>query len=179
MEHIHKICDTDNRFRIDAVTHEIINISGKNCIMQYDHNSERVTFEIPRYIEGHDMLGSDRVEVNWQNGSNKGRYVIGDLQLSSEDESIVICSWLISNKATQNATLLKFSLRFICSTGIVQDYAWGTDICTKLVVRAALFRDDDNVETEYGEMEDQDTNEQAAILGKAKLGQVILGEEDE
>lgn len=56
MAHKHPIYDTDPHFKIDGDTRVIINASDvKVALMQGDHNSERFTFEIPRYVDGHDM----------------------------------------------------------------------------------------------------------------------------
>lgn len=56
VEHKHPVIDTDERFVIDPATREITCASRReNVLMQYDHNSQRYTFELPRYIDGHDM----------------------------------------------------------------------------------------------------------------------------
>ena len=69
MSHNSIIIDTDSRFSIDAVTREIKNLSTtvKNKVIQYDHNSERIGFSMPRYIEGHDMTKCNRVEIHYKN----------------------------------------------------------------------------------------------------------------
>ena len=50
MAHTHDVIDYDKHFVIDPVTRQIDNKSGKIVLMQNDHNSERFTFEIPRYV---------------------------------------------------------------------------------------------------------------------------------
>lgn len=47
MAHKQSIYDTDPRFVIDLITRAITTESAKVKLMQYDHNSERLTFEIP------------------------------------------------------------------------------------------------------------------------------------
>ncbi len=134
MAHLHSLYDTDPHFTIDPVTREIKNMSGKVTIMQYDHNSERCTFEIPRRIDGHDMSLCNRVIVHWMNvdastkDTNEDCYEVKDLQISpnSEDESVVILSWLISDQSTQYAGPLVFLIEFACTTGSTKDYAWHT-----------------------------------------------------
>ena len=62
MKHSTHIKDADPYFEIKTDTREIINKSKtKTKIMQYDHNSERFTFSLPRFIEGHDMLECDSI----------------------------------------------------------------------------------------------------------------------
>ena len=65
--HKHPVYDTDLHLLIDPITREITNESGKTVIMQYDHNSERFTFEIPRYVDGHDMSLCNVVEFHYIN----------------------------------------------------------------------------------------------------------------
>ena len=67
MSHIHSVYDGDTHFKIDPVTRQIENTSGKVILMQNDHNSERFTFEIPRTIDGHDMSQCNAVEVHYIN----------------------------------------------------------------------------------------------------------------
>lgn len=135
MAHLHSLYDTDPHFMIDPVTREIKNMSGKVTIMQYDHNSERCTFELPREIDGHDMSLCNRVIVHYTNvdastkDANEDCYEVEDLQISpnSEDESVVILSWLISDKATQYAGSLVFLIEFACiADDGTKDYAWHT-----------------------------------------------------
>ena len=99
MGHIHKVYDTDIHFKIDAVTRAVKNVSEtKVMIVQHDHNSERFTFEIPRYVDGHDMSTCNVVQIHYintdsanTNGNHSGIYVVDDLQISPEDENVVIC----------------------------------------------------------------------------------------
>ena len=132
MAHIHSVYDTDLHFSIDPITRKIQNESSqKTNIVQYDHNSERFTFELPRYIEGHDMSICNNTEISFTNTDadgrkNRGTYTVDDLQISPADENVVICSWLISNEATQLAGTLDFIICFACMTDDVLDYAWHT-----------------------------------------------------
>ena len=147
MAHIHSVYDTEPHFQIDKTSREIKNVSNsKTTITQFDHNSERFTFEIPRFIDGHDMSLCNNVQVHYINidstdKTNKisGVYTVEDLQLSPEDEDIVICSWLISQNATQLAGSLAFLLRFACVTDDVLDYAWNTTKCTTISVSNGLY----------------------------------------
>ena len=120
MPHSHSIYDTDKHFLIDPSTRSITALSDKLTLIQYDHNCERYTFEIPRMIEGHDMSDCDSVEIHFDNISkdrkktNHDFYTVVDLKVSEEDSSIVIFSWLISEAATQLVGKLRFSIHFEC-----------------------------------------------------------------
>ena len=144
MAHLHNIYDCDMHFKIDALTRVIKNVSAtKTTVVQYDHNSERFTFELPRYIEGHDMSNCNSVEVHWVNGVDNGIYLVGDLQVSPDDEEVVICSWLLSHNVTQNIGSLNFSLRFSClSDDGVVDYVWNTAIHTGISVLKGIYNSD-------------------------------------
>ena len=142
MSHNHPVTDSDLHFTINPFTREIINPSGKAKVMQYDHQSERFTFEISRYIEGHDMLLCDIVEVHYTNSdsSNKstGVYLINDLHTKTDDEETLIFSWLISGNATKYSGKLDFSIRFACSNDENIDYAWNTEIYSSISVGKAI-----------------------------------------
>lgn len=141
MGHIHSVYDTDNHFQINPITKSITDISdSKTLLVQGSHNSERMTFEMPRYIEGHDMSLCNRVQVHYTNVSsnkqeqNEGIYNVEDLQLSPESEDMVICSWLVSKNATGIVGLLLFSLHFMCLEEDEIDYDWNTAEYSKIPV---------------------------------------------
>ena len=127
-KHIDKnvVVDTDAHFIIDAITRKIKNTGDKKELVQGDHNSERFTFECPRYIEGHDMTLVNKIIVNYMNVSTSGAYEVDDL--TSDDEKITF-SWLISKNATENVGKLVFAISFKC---VQEDekitYEWHTTI---------------------------------------------------
>ena len=128
MAHIHSIYDTDKHFIIDPITRSISTECKKLYLIQGDHESERYTFEIPRYIEGHDMLMTDAVEIHHTNVSSGDVYTADDLQISPDSEDVVIFSWLISRSSTQETGRLEFSVHFKCFDEDGNEvYAWSTD----------------------------------------------------
>lgn len=139
MAHIHSVYDSDSHFKIDPITRTITNMSSqKVTLVQYDHNSERFTFELPRQVEFHDMSTCNLVEVHYLNGENKDVYLVEDLQISPASEDVVTCSWLISQNATQFVGPLNFLVRFVCTTNGVIDYAWNTAIFSGINVSSGL-----------------------------------------
>lgn len=140
MSHNNKIIDKDPCFEVDAITRAIRNVSStKTTLMQYDHNSERFSFTLPRYIEGHDMLECNRAEVHYINAGTPGLYEIKDLAADEADESKVNCSWLISQNATRKNGALQFLLRFACilEDGTVE-YVWNSGIHNGIIVSAGM-----------------------------------------
>lgn len=66
----HNVEDHDLHFTVDPVTRKIDSkTSGKACLMQYDHNSEVITFSLPVTIEGHCMPMADSIQVHYSNES--------------------------------------------------------------------------------------------------------------
>lgn len=145
MAHLHSVYDTDKHFIIDAVTRAIQNTSDKIKLMQNDHDSERLTFEIPRYIDGHDMSVCNKVEVHFNNieaaktATSKDVYPVKDLQISPDSKDVVIFSWLISQKATKHAGTLNFCVRFAClAEDATIEYQWFSDIHKGITVSEGI-----------------------------------------
>lgn len=149
MSHIHNVNDSDNKFIVDGVSRSIKNAStSKTMVMQFDHNSEVFTFEVPRYIEGHDMMLCNRVEVHYLNidtvtkEEKEGIYLVDDLTVNADDENKLTCSWVISQNATGLVGSLNFLLRFICLTDDVIDYVWNTAIHSGIYVSKGIYNSD-------------------------------------
>lgn len=149
MAHIHPVPDTDPSFVIDPQTRNIANLSGKNILVQNDHNSERFTFAIPRYVDGHDMSLCNVVQVHYINSDSSRRYqntdvyTVTDLAVAEkeegEEEELVTGSWLISGNATSFNGSLDFVIRFACVTKSVIDYQWFTNICSLIKVEKGIY----------------------------------------
>lgn len=146
MFHDHAVIDSDIRFEIDPYSRTFKDLTpAKKTIVQYDHKSERYTFELPRIIEGHDMILCNVVEVHFTNidkatkEQNDGYSPITDLHVSSEDETKVVCSWLVSKLSTQNIGPLTFSIRFACVDDSGETtYEWNTKSFSRISVAAGM-----------------------------------------
>lgn len=147
----HSVYDTDTHFSIDPATRALINESlQKTSLIQYDHNCERFTFELPRTIEGHDMSKCDIVQVHYLNvdaqtkAQSKGVYEVDDMQISPDGDDVVICSWLIPSTATEYVGSLSFLLRFCCiaDDGRTLSYAWHTAIYSGIAVSNGIYNGD-------------------------------------
>ena len=147
MKHGRLIIDSDAHFTVDAITRNITNDDvKKNTILQGDHNSERFTFKIPRYLEGHDMLECDNVRVAYVNTQTAGRnkmhgtgvYLVSDLALDPTNSNFVTCSWLISKNATMYEGVLNFMLIFSCMDGELVKYRWKTNVFENIYVAHSI-----------------------------------------
>lgn len=153
-QHEHSVYDTDPHYKIDAHTRVITDQSDKPTkLMQYDHNSERFTFEIDRFIDGHDMTLCNKVEVHYINvdastkESNDGVYKVEDIAISPASDDTVIFSWLVSKKATKYAGTLNFRIRFACvAENAKVVYAWHTEIFKGVSVSNGIDNAEDVVE---------------------------------
>ena len=149
--HKHPVYDTDLHLIIDPVTRSVNNNSGKTVLMQNDHNSERFTFELPRYIEEHDMTLCNIVEVHYINisGTNKseqssGIYSVNDLSISRDDENVVTGTWLVSRNGTVYPGSLNAIFRFACVDEDTHEitYQWFSDIYTGLKISKGIYNTD-------------------------------------
>lgn len=138
MAHItHTVIDDDKKFIIDANTRRITNLTNSNpSIMQFDHNSEELSFQIPRVMEGHDMMECDELQIIFKNvgagaGIPKGTFSAGTEVITNrvldETENIINFSWKISEKATMYPGPLTFQFKFICYDEGEETYRLLTD----------------------------------------------------
>lgn len=161
MAHLHPVYDTDPHFSIDSTTRGITYESTeKLVIVQGDHNSQRYTFELPRYIDGHDMMLCDLVQVHYINiesgsrGRGTGVYKVTDMQLATDDQNTVVLSWLVSQNATKYVGSLNFVLRFACTSGSKIDYAWSTTVYSAVAIITSIDNADLVVE-QYADVLEQ------------------------
>ena len=150
MAHAHIVSDSDNHFIIDPISRQISNNSKKTILIKTDHNSEQFTFELPRYVEGHDMSLSNKVEVHFLNINNKTRqtnpgiYNVVDFDVDAEDNTKVLGTWLVSREATKYPGSLNFVIRFSClADDNVEYYSWNTAIYTGITIADTI----ENTET--------------------------------
>lgn len=160
MAHLHQLRDTDTHFTVDPITRTIKNgNSSKNMLVQHDHNSEIFTFEMPRYIEEHDMTTCNHVEVHYTNVGSAGQknasiYTVKDLAASEDNPDVVVWSWLISGYATEHVGSLIFAFRFACVTDENVDYEWNTSPFSGIKIVAGV-RNSEEVVKEYADILEQ------------------------
>lgn len=153
MTHKHGVTDSNERFVIDPVTREITNGSAKKIkVMQFDHNSERFTFEIPK-VDGHNMAICDKVEIHYINIDaadkslkSEGVYEVNDIQNAPDNNGVSVFSWLLSRNCTKYAGTLSFLIHFACTTDGVEDYAWNTAIFQSITIGNGMNNGADVVE---------------------------------
>lgn len=141
MTHQDMIVDQDPFFIIDPSTRRITNQSKSDTnVIQYDHNSQRFTFSLPRYVDGHDMSNCGVIEVHYSNidavtkEEITGVYLVDDIKIDDTDDTKVTLTWLLSQNVTQRVGKLDFLIKFMCYSDDVLEYAWNTAICSGIAV---------------------------------------------
>lgn len=176
MNHIHRVYDTDPHFSVDSQTRIITDMSTTSThLMQYDHNSERFTFDIPRFIDNHDMSTCNKVEVHYINigtnsQRNSGLYEVDDLEIDPDNEDTVVCTWLISQNATALNGSLSFLLRFMCIRDGVIDYVWNTEPYSSISVGTGM-NNSKVIATQYADLL-QNWYNQFIAAGNEHLAQI-------
>ena len=146
MSHDEIIVNCDPCFEVDAKTRAVTCNSGKTCLMQTDHNSERFGFKMPRHIEGHDMSICDKVEIHYINTDRNTKeevrdaYRVTDLRVSEDDEEKIEFSWLISGNATQKEGNLSFLVKFSCfdEGSDKPEYIWNTAVFSGITISQGI-----------------------------------------
>ena len=138
MAHTHPVVDSDSRFVINSTTRSISTTSDKLELIQGDHQSERITFEIPKIVEGHDMSLCDRIEVHYINIDRRTSATSRDVYIADDvavDGDKLTFSWLISGNATKYYGRLNFIILFEClDPDGNYTYKWNTEICKLLTI---------------------------------------------
>lgn len=201
--HNHNIPDADSRFEIDINNRTIKNTSSKVSLIQYDHNSERFSFVIPKEIDGYDLSrckenGTLSIEIQYRNidGTTRKKhpylYVVDDLHEYETDKTKFEFSWLIPSNATQYAGSLDFSVVITCFEEIEEDgvtrkaiaYRWSTGIFSSIAIGPGLSNGNDMYEAHldllyqwkeevFDDIEDQ-VNEHLPTVIKLYESEVIL-----
>ena len=152
MTHPHIIVDSDDRFSIDPITRKIIPENpAKHMLIRNDHKSERYAFELPLYIEGHDMSKCDSIQIHYVNVSSNrieksiDIYEVDDPEVTDDKLSF---TWLISGSATKYVGNLSFTIRFVCFDGESIAYDWHTDIFSSISISDSI--NNSEIIQEYG-----------------------------
>lgn len=168
MAHLHDVIDDDLHFKIDPETRAITRDSENEVVLiKGDHDSERLTFEIPREIDGHDMTLCNRVQFHFINldKSNPedfetGIVVVKDLEPAEDDNETLIFTALIPGEATGKVGPMNFAINFVCYEDSVDEegnsirhttYSWSTAPYIGIIVSDTIIAtyDSEDYDTTY------------------------------
>ena len=156
-EHVHPVVDenSDGIFVIDPVSRKItLEVDGTPVyfggpvIVKGDINSERLTFKIPKVIEGHDMSSCDTVRIHYitinpeTSAQYPDVYDVLKKDITPDGNDYLRFSWLIDQYVTRYASPVSFVVQFACTRAVtvgeeqklVYDYSWSTVPYTELNV---------------------------------------------
>lgn len=145
------IIDDDKSFGIDVGTRDVAySGEGKIRLIQGDHNSERITFSMNRYVEQYDMSQCDKVEIHYINISSSGKersegvYTVADVEINPTSENEIVFSWLVSVNATRYAGSVNFLILFrnVDAEGNVT-YSWSTALNKEIIIGEGMNCGDD------------------------------------
>lgn len=111
-------------------SHKIIGTVG-------DHNSEQLTFQCPKTIDGHDVVNCSDHYISWKNAAGGEGYT--DVVDIRTDEENMYFTWLIDSGVTVAAGYVTFAVHFedIDTNGATL-YKWSTTTCGECQVLDAL-----------------------------------------
>ena len=107
--------------------------------VQFDHNAETVTFDCPRYWDGHD-LSKMKIYINYMRPNDSfGAYLCSDAEIDSMDNTIMHFNWVISGHVTEFAGPLSF-LICICDVDQNGDATthWNSELNTQLYISSGM-----------------------------------------
>lgn len=122
--------------------------SLKRIAVQHDHNIETVTFDCPRYWDGHD-LSKMTIYINYlcPNGA-LGCTVTSNVKVDETDTNIMHFDWTIYESVTIDEGYITF---IVCAKTMDADgisrHHWNSEICKDMYVSEGLELPDDFVET--------------------------------
>lgn len=111
----------------------------RRIAVQYDHDIETVTFDCPRYWDGHD-LAAMRVYVNYRRPDGiRGNFLCEPVTIDAINPNIMHFDWTIS----KNATMMQGVLSFLVCIMQVDDEGnevrhWNSELCEDMTVSTGL-----------------------------------------
>ena len=155
MAHVHPILDDDRQFTIDPNSRSISYDGEVITLVQGDHNSEVFSFEIPRFVEGHDMSLCDEIKIHYINtdrqkkNKSKDVYLVKDITVN--DDTLVF-DWIISGNATKYYGSLSFLIQFCCREDDGSySYIWHTDTFTGVTI-ASSYNNSETVAEDFSDI---------------------------
>ncbi len=133
---------------IDENRKVIVPDSLKRIAVQHDHNIETVTFDCPRYWDGHD-LSKMLIYINHLCPSGAlGCTVATDVKVDETDTNVMHFDWIISECVTINEGYITF---LVCAKTQDADgtnrHHWNSEICKDMYVSEGLELPEDFMET--------------------------------
>lgn len=126
------LVDDDPYFTVDR-NKRLVSVPGTQDMLavNFDENSEVITFKFPRYADGVD-LSTKEIYVNYERSDKTRNKAL--CTLTDTSDSYVVFTWVVSAYATQVEGTLNFNIEFRSV-----DYRWQTQPTSLLVYRSLLY----------------------------------------
>jgi hypothetical protein len=125
----------------------------KRIAVQFDHNIETVTFDCPRYWDGHDM-SQMKIYVNYlRPDKHVGSYPVDDgVTVDDTDDSIMHFDWVISREVTEQKGNISF---LVCINSVDEEgneeQHWNSELNSDMFVSEGL-EPKDRILEEYSDL---------------------------
>lgn len=124
--------DDDPYFTVDRNKRLISVPSTQDMLaVNFDENSEIITFKFPRYADGVD-LSTKEIYVNYERSDRTRNKAL--CTLTDVSDSYVIFTWIVSAYATQVEGALSFNVEFSS-----EGYRWQTQPTTLVVYHSVIY----------------------------------------
>ena len=147
----------ENDFAIDANTRKIgipQEFSRNGVGVEGDHFVESLYFTIDRYFDTIDFAQSEvKAIVEWINANGEKCYSPAWTKILDDDNKKLIIGWMLTDKATKKAGVVKFSIRLYTLQGDKLESSFAT-LVTNVVINPSMNFDleavgKDKIEPEY------------------------------
>lgn len=137
--------------------------------VQYDHNIETVTFDCPRYWDGHDM-STMSVWINYKRSDKeKGCYKAANVIPDKSDENVMHFDWTISRNVSEAKGPIVF---LVCVKRADENNNevnhWNSELCLECYISEGLECEDQSMLVEYPDYLASIERDYAASLEKLK-----------
>ena len=130
---------SDNNVVVGADRFIYVPESLKRIAVQYDHNIETVTFDCPRYVDGHDMLGM-QIYINYIRADGiRGSHLCTNNIADDTDTNVMHFDWTVSGHVTYADGHISF---MVCVKKVDADgnevVHWNSEVNTDMYVSPGI-----------------------------------------
>lgn len=146
--------------------------SLKRIAVQFDHNIETVTFDCPRYWDGHDM-SKMAIYINYMRQDNaRGSYAATNVTIDETDDRIMHFDWTISGNVTEVKGNISFLICIKKTDGEgLETNHWNSELNQEMVVSQGL-ECEESIFEQYPDLITQ------LLLKMDDLGQLLVVSDD-
>lgn len=127
----------------------------KRILVQYEHNIETVTFDCPRYWNGHDLYDMAMRIVFERPDGHKEPHPVENLRVDETDPDMIHFEWTISNNTTLKSGNVRITIcAKITNAEGIADREWHTIPNDELYVNEGMDCDGEEIVEQYPDIID-------------------------